>query len=321
MSYDLANHKWRTLSDDIYIGSHKIQEIYVGSHKIYPEDVFEGKWIPKSWNYPDGDPFEIDTRQLFSSNGNIYYLDKDTDVFYILDKETYSWRRITMKVERYIYNSRTGYKGTEITNYIRSFRFSSLCKLGGLNYAMRFNNVYPDYGPMYSVVWFNDSDLTWYIYEWTGDVKPGVLSNEDIWTDGIDQYITLSNKNYKYTNSHSWEEVTFQNSFVVSTPAFVWNDNFNTYYSPISRNGYKFDRSSLLWTPKRFNKIADGIFIWNFNGVSYYTKWYKFNSENETWEDVEFDVSQAPDLQGSFKAYRVWTDGTNTYYSNKYVLT
>lgn len=320
MSFDLANHKWKTLSDDLYIGSHKIQEIYVGNHKIYPENVFEGKWIPKSWNYPDGNPFEIDTLQLFSSGGNIYYLDKDTDVFYILDKETYSWRRVAMKVEIYIYISRIGYKGKQITDYSGYHRFSSLFQLGGLNYAISYNNAYPDYGPRYSVVWFNNSDLTWYVREWNGDVKPFIQDNEEIWTDCVDQYITRSNKNYKYTNSHSWEEVTFQNSFVVSIPALVWNDNFNTYCSYGIRNGYKFDRSSLLWAPKRFNKSVDGVFIWNFNGVSYYTTWYKFNSENEMWEDADFDVSQAPDMD-PFTAYRVWTDGTNAYYSNKYVLT
>lgn len=313
MSYDLANHTWRTLSDDLYIGSHKIQEIYVGSHKIYPENVFEGKWIPKSWNYPDGDPFEIDTRQLFSSGGNIYYYDKTNEKCYILDKETDSWNFVQMRIQVYYAIGTTGF-----TN---RFYLAGVFTLNGITFGMRTNTAYPDYGPQWSVVWFNNSDLTWYIYEWTGDIKPYIQNSEDIWTDGIDQYITLSNKNYKYTNSHSWEEVTFQNSFVVSTPALVWNDNFNTYYSTISRNGYKFDRSSLLWAPKRFNKTADGMFIWNFNGISYYTTMYKFDSENETWDDADFDVSQAPDLQDSFTAYSVWTDGTNAYYSNKYVLT
>lgn len=311
MSFDLANHKWKTLSDDLYIGSHKIQEIYVGNHKIYPEDVFEGKWVPKSWNYPDGDPFEIDTQQLFSSNGNIYYYDKTNEKCYVLNKETSSWNFVQMRVQVY-YARSTGFKNRLDTRGVFTLK--------GITFGMRYNTAYPDNGPQWSVVWFNDSDLTWYIYEWVGDVKPYIDDGSDIWTDGVDQYITLSNKNYKYTNSHSWEEVTFQNSFVVSTPALVWNDNFNTYYSPSSRNGYKFDRSSLLWIPKRFNKIVDGVFIWNFNGVSYYTTWYKFNSENEMWEDADFDVSQAPDMD-PFTAYRVWTDGTNAYYSNKYVLT
>ena len=302
MSFDLAGKKWITLSDQIYIGSHKIQEIYVGNHKVYPEggtiyysynnaqyvlDIETSTWSRKNWG-----GVNLDAYYIWSDGINIYYSNGDSQ--YVLDAETSTWRVKTWNglnwfFGNYIWTDGTNIyysnhsDGDNVQHYILDISSSTWISTSweGIlyidedtgeeywtdEYPFRGEDVWTDGVNYYA----NDVLLDFANHAciektWEADSRYGRPSGVDAWTDGHNIY--FSYLEYVQGPPHTW----IRHGYTLTTVTWnnvsprghwIWSDGTNIYYS----NGgtYVFDKSNSTWSTKSWNGLTsfDGRFIWS----------------------------------------------------------
>ena len=132
-----------------------------------------------------------------------------------------------------------------------------------------------------------------------------------VWTDGINVYYSYEEDQYKL-NGSTWEEMTWT-GLTEFYGDCVWTDGTYIYYSEDSSTQYKLNGTT--WVSMTWSGLTDfaGNSIWTYgNDIywSYGSDQYKLNGT--TWEPVTWETPSA----WGYLGYNIWTDGTNTYYSD-----
>lgn len=90
---DLKSDTFRTLSDPIYIGVHKIDEIWKGNIKVYPE--YTEDWIYIELFNESGSRVNYYPYNMWTDGANIYYM-TNLGACRIFDRSSKTWRRINV---------------------------------------------------------------------------------------------------------------------------------------------------------------------------------------------------------------------------------
>jgi len=293
---DLKNIQFKTLSDPIYIGNHKIDEIWKGNKKIYPTS-FIGGWFPKPFNnfddFVNGYYFWTDGINTYYSRTNDQYI-FDPSAFTLHEQHPWNFEEVDEDTgEIYIEEGypRFGWQiwrdGNEIhygSNYILN-KATSTFELFEYNQG--------------------DEDYWGWFYNGSG-----------IWTDGTNlyssQYDSYNRINHQWVldrSSSTWYKKTW-NGYDKVSGSMIWSDGNNYYYSESTKQ-YVLDKSTSSWAPKTWHGLTSfaGQAIWRDYNGNIFVDDYILDKTTSTWSKFEFK----PALK-RFNGRYVWSDGRNIYY-------
>ena len=175
----------------------------------------------------------------------------------------------------------------------------------------------------------NKNTMEWETMVWYGLTN---FNADDIWTDGQNVYCSSNfNSSEQYVlnqETSTWEEKTW-NGLTNLLADCIWTDGINIYYS----NGeihYVLDITTSTWTSIAFNVSFNGMQVWTDGKNTYLTLTNRLNGEvshyilekssstwlSKSWNNLPSSLQTTYDDQAIY----FWTDGTNIYYSNGYVL-
>ena len=175
----------------------------------------------------------------------------------------------------------------------------------------------------------NKNTMEWETMVWYGLTN---FNADDIWTDGQNVYCSSNfNSSEQYVlnqETSTWEEKTW-NGLTNLLADCIWTDGINIYYS----NGeihYVLDITTSTWTSIAFNVSFNGMQVWTDGKNTYLTLTNRLNGEvshyilekssstwlSKSWNNLPSSLQTTYDDQAIY----FWTDGTNIYYSDGYVL-
>lgn len=138
--------------------------------------------------------------------------------------------------------------------------------------------------------------------------------------DELDSLSEFTRLKYDYEN---WNAANISSSISGFQGKYVWNDGNSTYYSNGSLSQW-YLYENRLWASKYWDGFSNlyGDKIWEVNGNIYYSD----SANNNQYKLVDNSVWNNKTWSGSFNSFYgryIWSDGTNTYYSqdsDQYIL-
>ena len=222
---------------------------------------------------------------IWSDGENTYYSNGKSH--YVLDKETYSWRK-------------KHWEDTTITQLeVLSFK--------GRNVWASGKNIYLNDSSHQCVL--NKETLTWEEISWNIESD---FQGSLVWTDGENCYCANMGDHYQLDlENYTWEKIEL-NFVSLFSPSNVWSDGKNTYYSEYSEH-YVLDKETSTWAEKTWDElpfVMTGSDFWTDGEYIYFSRGdeqYVLDKETSTWAEKTWDGLE------SFSGSNVWTDGENYY--------
>ncbi len=247
----------------------------------------DGDWVSKTWTGLT----DFEGNNIWTDGENIYYSSDDKQ--YVLNGD--KWEEKTWTAPNTLYGQSIWTDG---------------------------ENIYYSSDDKQYVLYTSSG---WYKKTWTGLTS---FYSYDIWTDGNNIYYSNKEKQYvlnKTTSTWSTKTWTGLTSFYGE---YIWTDGTYVYYN----NEYILEPGSSYWRKVTYKSSftvgswyyecawTDGDYIYFGHETTYRVRPTRTSSNfvsHMTWKEKTFEGSSSFD--GSF----IWTDGTDTYYSNgsyQYVL-
>lgn len=291
--------------------------IDVASYQIFGDTIFVAKinidnWRSMTWTGIDS-KVSISRNNIWAYGGNYYYSSyyrsygNNFYLHYILNVETQTWEEITW-------------------NGFRSFAGYEIVVIGDVCYYYNYNgNLEPIFYQLdlATSTWTKVTKTKDEIWLYNGN---GHLSQNVIWTDGIDYYISGST-DVNWTEFKHWKYNFSTNTFEVITWNFdlfsgydIWTDGVNYYCSTQKHGHYVLDVATHTWSPMTWNGLTEfiGSYIWT-DGKNYYysqdDKQYILEVATHTWHAVTWYG-----IDPFYGGRNIWTDGVNYYHGFNYVL-
>ena len=159
---------------------------------------------------------------------------------------------------------------------------------------------------------------TWETKTWNGLTN---FYGSDVWTDGTNTYYSSYDEQY-VLNGDTWETKTWNGSTSFSG-SYIWTDGTNTYWSYKTAqyvlNGNAWIQKT--WDGLTVNELTyfDAADIWTDGNYVYFSNqsYHQYVLNGNKWEKKTWNGSS------EFYGNRIWTDGTNYYYSsgsNQYIF-
>ena len=301
----------------------------------YQLDPKTSTWNKKIWNGISN----IGGNDIWTDGTNIYHSDGSTRQ-YQLNKNTSTWTTKTWNGFTSFYGSNVWTDGTNIYSSTGTYQYqldkststwnpktwNGLTEVYGRNIWTDGENIYVSNDNQHYQL--DKSTSTWNSKTW---YQPFELSEGcNVWTDGTNTYYSSGTQQYQLDksavrvwNNKNWTGLTSFSGFN------VWTDGTNIYYSDAQTNGhYQLDKTTSTWSAKTWSgwKIFSGQYVWT-DGTNIYYSYstsgssgssviqYKLDKPTSTWTKITWNDNW---FQNNAQGDNVWTDGTNTYYSESF---
>lgn len=319
------------------------------------DEGFSNEWSSVSTGVDsiDGENVWTDGENIYYSNGTVQYVWNKTNKTWETKTWTgltnfYGRAIWVYDANNIFYSYQSNQYRLNLTNSTwNSYKWFGLTNFNG-EYVWKLGTT------VYYSAGSTQYQLNWSTSQWTTKTWNGLTNfyGAAIWTDGNYTYYSEGASQYYYDTSYArWRSTTWT-GLTSFSGINIWSDGENTYYSNNESafgtiGQYVLNKTNNTWSEKTWEGLTGltGYYIWT-DGITYYYSYhsnqYQLNqayhalsiaakvAESGSYNDLK-DKPQGVEISdgvfgntwvGKTWNYQItssgyiWTDGTNTYYSN-----